>query len=632
MTDAQRKIFIENLNKFFELIEQGIKGETLENEEKIEKWGKNVYGRYRYALNGERKNNALPEEHVTLLKQKLKEKNITPEEYEKSKGKIKELTEILKQKEQQEEIVEVYTLEELKKIQEENDKKINTLRSKHTERYKKMYHLTEQEYKDIEQELNELIQKRKQINLLIEQQKCPETKEKSKEPTQYNKKITELMKTNQELQDTNQELEEQIKKYETNKTSLREEYSKKYEKRLEEKANEVKEKYEETLEIEKNKIKLECQRRINDKQNQIEELQQKLSNQENQRMKNERIIKEKQKEIILKLLCSNAEISIDRMKKELEYRNINAVNIRDVLRELKTEIPGLNKKINEEGKEFTYSLIGDAKKQLDEYRTWNICPTINAQENGTFSFIVRSDMHLNMNSSEDTIKRIFSPYLDFSSTQNNLPIIDLGDLADTRRPFTQQDWEKGNKEAIKYAYNFYKNYAKTINTAKNINHYTLFGNHDIHPYLAGVDPLEIIYEYSNNINLLGVSNGAFRIGKDKIGAFHDRPFGNIISFKDEHNKEKRNNIIYSDLSENVKKIANDYIYSLIGHYHFGAHNPQEQFSVINNGIENSLLFTAEIKDGQIEKMYVTELYLIDNVVRKSGYQTEIYNKQKTIKK
>ena len=35
---------------------------------------------------------------------------------EKSKGKIKELTEILKQKEQQEEIVEVYTLEELESV------------------------------------------------------------------------------------------------------------------------------------------------------------------------------------------------------------------------------------------------------------------------------------------------------------------------------------------------------------------------------------------------------------------------------------------------------------------------------------------------------------------------------------
>lgn len=629
MTDAQRKEFQENLNKYFEQLKQEIEGKTVEDPKKMDLWFKNLFGRYNYALSEDKKHYGLPKENLEKLIQKLNEMNITEEEYINAKGRRKNLIEILKQK--QEEIVEVYTLEELKKIQEENDKKINTLRSKHTERYKKMYHLTEQEYKDIEQELSELIQKRKQINILIEQQEI-KPKQPKKEPIQYNKKITELMKKNEEQQDRIRELEQQKKKHEEEKTTLREEYSNKYEKRLEEKSNEVKEKYEETLEIEKNRIKLECQRKINDKQNKIDELQEQLISQNKRKKTQEKLIKEQQKEIIIKLLCTNSDIKIDTIKNELEYRNLNTENIREILKELKTEIPGLNKKINEEGKEFTYSLNKDAKRELDEYKTWNICPTITTQENGTFSFIVRSDIHLNMNNSEDTIKKIFSPYLDFSTSQGNIPIIDLGDLADTRRPFTQQDWEKGSKEAIKYAYNFYKNYSKTINSANDIKHYTLFGNHDAHPYLAGVDPLEIIYEYSKNFNLLGISEGAFKIGQDKIGTFHDKPFGNIVPFKEEHNKEKRDEIIYDNLSENMKEIAKDYIYSLIGHYHFGAHNPQEQFSVINNGIENSLLFTAEIKDGQIEKMYVTELYLINNIVKKSGYQTEIYNKQKIIKK
>jgi len=625
VTDKQRKEFQENLNKYFELLKQEIEGKTIEDPNKMDLWFKNLFGRYNYALSEDKKRYGLPKENMEKLIQKLKEMNITEEEYVNAKGRRKELKKVLMQK--QEEIVEVYTLEELKKQKEEKDKKINILRSKHTERYKKMYHMTEEEFNSIGEQLKEAIQKRNEINKEIERLKP--RKETKKEPKEYNKKMTELMKTNQNQQDTIKEQEEQIKKYETEKAKIRKEYSDKYEKRLEEKSNEVKEKYEETLEIEKNKIKLECQRRINDKENQIEKLKQKLSNQENQRLKNEKIIKETQKEIILRLLCSNTEISIDKMIKELESKNMNSANIRDILIELKTEIPGLNKKINEDGQEFTYSLGKSAQTELDEYRTWNICPTISTQEDGTFSFIARADMHLNMNSSEDTIKKILYPYLNFSSAQNNIPIIDLGDLADTRRPFTQQDWEKGNKEAIRYAYNFYKNYAKTINTAKDIKHYTLFGNHDAHPYLAGVNPLEIVYEYSDNTNLLGISSGSFKIGKDKIGAFHDEPFRNIIK---EPDKAKRDEIIYSSLSEKIKEISNDYIYSLIGHYHFGAHNPQERFSVINNGIENSLLFTAEIKNGEIEKIYVTELYLIDNVVRKSGYQTEIYNKQKIIKK
>ena len=49
------------------------------------------------------------------------------------------------------------------------------------------------------------------------------------------------------------------------------------------------------------------------------------------------------------------------------------------------------------------------------------------------------------------------------------------------------------------------------------------------------------------------------------------------------------------------------------------HNIEKGFSIINNGLENSLLFTAEIKDGYVEKMFVTE-------VGKRDYQIEIYNR------
>ena len=58
----------------------------------------------------------------------------------------------------------------------------------------------------------------------------------------------------------------------------------------------------------------------------------------------------------------------------------------------------------------------------------------------------------------------------------------------------------------------------------------------------------------------------------------------------------------------------------------GKINPKEKFAVINNGIDNSLLFTADIKDGKVEKMYVKPLCRYGNKVVAVDYETEIYNR------
>ena len=237
-----------------------------------------------------------------------------------------------------------------------------------------------------------------------------------------------------------------------------------------------------------------------------------------------------------------------------------------------------------------------------------------------------------MTSSRDTIRKMMNPYLEYCAAKENMPIIDLGDLADTRRPFVIKDWENHDKEAIKQAYNFFKNYAQALNMAPEIKHYTLFGNHEDHPYLAGVDPIEIIYDYSKNFYLLGVGKGKFKIANDKIAVYHDKTWQNVIPATEQPDKEKRDEYIYKFLCEHMKKIASDYVYSLIGHYHFGKINPSENFAVINNGIETALMFTAEIKDNEIQKMFVKNIYTNNNQIQTSDYEIEIYNKEKKYNK
>ena len=328
---------------------------------------------------------------------------------------------------------------------------------------------------------------------------------------------------------------------------------------------------------------------------------------------------------VLRLLCTQENTTLEEIKKQLEERNITYDGIIDTLKELKNEIPGIVRTINEDGQKENYSIRINATKILDEYKQSTASPRISNTQDGIIEFIVRSDLHFKITSSEEAIKKIIDPYMEFCTINNNIPIIDLGDLAETLKGIKYISWKNFDKNTIKNAYKFYRNYAKSIQTAPNIKHYTLLGNHDEHPYLAGVDPLEILYEYSDNFVSLGVSSGSFKLGNDKIGVYHDKKWQNVIS-PEEYKKKEREEYLYEFICEETENIAKDYIYSLIGHYHFGKHNPNQNFSIINNGIESSLLFSAQIKDGHVEKMYVTELYLNGTQVKKSYYKTEIYNR------
>ena len=89
MTDAQRKEFQENLNKYFEQLKQEIEGKTVEDPKKMDLWFKNLFGRYNYALSEDKKHYGLPKENLEKLIQKLNEMNITEEEYINAKGRRK---------------------------------------------------------------------------------------------------------------------------------------------------------------------------------------------------------------------------------------------------------------------------------------------------------------------------------------------------------------------------------------------------------------------------------------------------------------------------------------------------------------------------------------------------------------
>lgn len=670
MTDAQRLIFKTRLNEFFNIIEQEIEGKKIENTGSIDLWAKNLCDRYRNLKKGVNPRHFLAKEHIETLTKKLDEKGITIDEFVETRGKREKIIEILKSKKQNNskedtisKTLEEYSIEELKNIQAKYDEEIVSLNQKHTQKYKNLYSLSDTKYEEIGKRLdtakksrkriNEIIEKKlkeqenvsgKQLELVdnsaleqenveiieipeIEEKKPAESKQKTRKQKTASEKITELMKEEAEKDKTIRELKSEIENYEKTKQDVNSKYQEIYERRISRKEEQLEQEYAEKYQTTKEKYikQLEDQKKKFEAYKQEQERQKITS--ENQ---NKNAI-DLQKQEIVKMLCTKDDISLADIRKQLENKNIKTDGIEDTIIKLKNEIPGIVKSISQDGTIFTYSIKNNATKQLEDYKKWDFSPKISTVYDGEVSFIVRSDLHLNMNSSEDTIKKILSPSMDYCAKNGNIPIIDLGDLAETMKEMKYISWKNMDKEAIKQAYKFYRNYAKAISTAKEIDHYTLLGNHDEHPFNAGVDPLAMLLEYSDNFKTLGIASGSFEIGNEKIAVYHDTSWQNIIKYSD-CPKQERDVIIYDYLCDEVKKIAQDYIYSLIGHYHFGAHNPEQNFTVVKNGIDNQLLFTAQVKEGHVEKMFATELIPYGQKLIKSNYQIEIYNRGRSITK
>lgn len=675
ITESQKLKFIENLNTFFNIVNKDVNGETAEKMKQLEIWAVNVSSRYVYTTQGIKKNMQLPKEYIEIIEKKLKEQGLTLDEFVETKGRRSNIVKLLKEKKEQSntnnnkedkmaKTLENYSIEELKKIQAKYDEEIVSLTQKHTQKYKNLYSLSDAKYEEIGKRLDLSKRSRKRINEIIEKKlnekedvterqlklieepnveenieiiEIPEVDEKQEkvENTQKkrkqknaNEKITELIKENAEKENEIEQLKNQLEELQQSKQKDISEYQENYERRLAERKQQLEEEFNKELERKTSMMEIDYKRETRQTKEELEETKRTFEEYKKQKDseldRQKRVLtnqvkdtKEKQQQIIVKLLCSTDNVSLETMKRFLENEKISTEGLENSLKELRNMIPGITRVISDE-ETPVYSLRVNAIKQLEQYKNDIVCPRISNVQDGKIEFVVRSDLHLDMTNSEDTLKRKLEPFMNFCAKRNNIPIIDLGDLAETMSGIKYTDWKNFNKGTARLAYKFYKNYAKAISSAPEIMHYTLLGNHDEHPYLVGVDPLEILSEYSDNFKSLGISRGSFKIGNDKIGVFHDKQWQNVVSYS-EYTKEERDEYIYDYLCEEAETIARDYIYSLFGHYHFGMHNIEKAFSVINNGLESSLLFTAEVKDGHVEKMFVTE-------VGKRNYQIEIYNR------
>jgi hypothetical protein len=654
MREKNIQIFNTNLEKYIKLINGTMEETELEDIKKFDLWIKNLYGRYAYAKSGDHKGYQLAQEHMDKLLETLNNLDITEEEYKNAKGNRKKLNDIYKMKHNvnnnqktQNINYDAMTLEELEEKIDKNIGQIIDLKKKETERYKQLYGNPSETLEEIHNQIKKLKEENKKICNVInkkkEQIKQPNEIDITRPKSSYQQRMISLIEENDTLEQQIEELKQEKAEYENrikeirgnyenrlngNKDKLEKEYQKKLETQTEKIAAEYdKKSYEET---EKHSRILEEERKkyneiIQKQQNQSENNLRKLQNQFKEDKKQEKEELEDIKIQIIRLIKQKGKITIDEIVDSINSNKPKDEKIKkakEALNTLRILIPGI-KRTTKNG-ELAFEKQKSAHSELDKYKNLELYPSIYNDYNGEVKFIVRSDLHININSKESDIKRLFHPYLNYCSINNNIPIIDLGDVIDGTVKF--QKCKKNDIEHIESAYTFYKNYAKAINEAPKIKHYMLLGNHDAYAYQTGIDPQEIINEYSCNIENLGLDKGAFEIANDKICVYHAKlPSKKIVNAKTPQEKDE---IIYNSICQEIDEITKDYIYSLIGHFHIAMNNPLMRFSTIGNGIDNSLLFEAEINHGHVEKMFVQELIMTnDNRIRPSSYKTEIYNRR-----
>lgn len=613
VTEEQKKVFADCLNDSFN-------ENTKKNEETYKRttqWLKNVYYKYIHST--------LPEEHKTTLELRLKKRKITIEEFIDTKGSIDSLQELAKSKKSQkkaatqkentkqeeivnpevvekpveeiQKVIETPVVEEIvetkkektikEQLTEERDKlevRIHELERCHSKKHRTLNHITDEEYEIKCNELKELTKQRLEINRKLDEIKVAEEKPK-KEKEAVTKKMEELVIQGKKKDIEINKLKEEILKYKEERSYIKKKYEEEYDKKFEVYSTQLKEEYD-------NKLEKEVEKQIS-KANQ----------------KSENTL-ELQKAHILRMLLKNGTVSIDEIKMQLEKSKVSAANLDAAINELRIRIPGITRYYDLNEKEIVFSINNNALHKWNDLETNKTCPRISNSFEGPVRFIEHTDLHIDLKSTEDQLKRKFEPTFDYASEKNDLStIINTGDIADTLNGITRGDWINHDKEAIEQAINFFKNFAKVLATVPRIKYYFLFGNHEKHIYLAGIDPLEIIYDYCDNFIPLGVNKGSFMIGNDKIGVFHEVQGAGKIN----------------QMAEKVPELAPDCIYSLIGHYHAGIHKPLNGCSFIRAGIDNPLLFRANLEDGKITLLTAKELILKNNKFECSQTETELYN-------
>jgi len=614
VTEEQKKIFNDFLNNIF--------NETInknnETYQKTNQWLKNMY--YRYI------NNTLPGEHRLALEARLRRRNISVNEFLETQGKIELLQELSKEKkadkkkakelenqnkiiketpvETKPEVIEespveaksdenkvtetkTDTIEDLEKLRDELDKRITCLKSKITKRNRALYRLTDEACEEIEKQIDEAEQKIKEINKKIAELTPKKEKETINDATQ--KKIEKLVNENRQKDDEILALKNEIEKFRKERVS----YSTRY-----------REEAERTIAIYKKETDEQFATKLE------EEVQRQISraNQKNSQTKGLQVAH------IKRLLLRHESISLNDIKYSLEKSKVSTANLDDAINELRTKIPGIIKTIDITEQNPIFSISTSAMDRWEALKNNPTCPRISNIFDGTVGFLEHSDIHANLKSTEDDLKRMFEPSFELSSEKGNMPIINLGDLCDTLKEIEYEKWINHDKETIELAYKFFKNFAKTLATAPEIKYYFLEGNHERHLYLAGIDILEIMYEYCNNLIPLGAEQSTFMIGNDKIGVFHGIPG---LTKSDRYNSTKA--------VKKLSKYIEEYIYSLISHYHVGIHRPLFGYSMVNNGIDNGILFSANVQDGNIQQLYACNFNLKNNKLQCNDSSIELYN-------
>lgn len=586
VTEEQKKLFNGKLGVVLNIENINISDE---NRKKHITWLKNVY--YKYL------NNTLPEEHKKDLENNLQRRNISHEEFLETKGNLDMFITLYKSKEEPKQ----ETIEELEKLQNELAK----LSKKHTPKGKNLYRLTDEEYNEIGKQISELEEKIKEISKKLSEKTPKEEIKEEKVTSNAQKKIEELIVTNKQKDAEIVELKNELAKQREERAF----YSNKY-----------REEAERELEIHKKQLEDEfnkkCDKIVRDKVR-------------------EKIIKNTEKEnetttlkkyAIKNLMLSKGIVTLEEIDFKLKNMGISTDKLDVVINELRNEIPGITKVLDENGEFRSYSLSKNAKDRLENLKKDKICLTLSNVYTGEVKFILRADMHLTENSL-DVLKSHFDPYYNFSAANDNIPIIDLGDIGNHPKKTRKELWEVQDKKVTSFLYTFYQNYAKALAMAPKTMHYTEFGNHDEDAYLLGIDPIEIILNNCDNFKFLGINESAIKIGNDKIGLYHkietpEMPKINIKKHRD-----------FARLIHEDKNLANsifkDYIYCLIGHYHIGAHNPLLGFSMIKNGVENPLLVSVEVNEGNIERITIQKL---TKGFKCNDYETEVYNSSMQYKK
>ena len=591
ITDKQKELFNGKLGVILDIENNGISDE---NRKKHITWLKNVYYKY---LNG-----TLPEEHKKDLEDNLQKRNITREEFLETKGNLELFIELYKSKEEPKE----ETLEELEALYNEVNDSITKLEQQHTPRQKVFRRKTDEEYEEEGKQIELLKEKRKEIKKKIEELSPKEEIKEEKTSDCAQKKIEELISDKKRKEAEIIELKNELAKQREERAY----YSNKY-----------REEAERELEIHKKQLEEEFDKKLK------EEVEEKIS----KANKKELETKELQKIYIRKLLFKGESFSLEDIKFKLKTAKIPTSKLDIAFNELRVEIPGIIKQIDKDGLMQTYSMGAKANDRLETLRGYSSCPRISNVFDGTVKFIIDPDPHILLESTEDELKKAREPYLQYSSSNKNIPIVGLGDYGDTYKNIKPERWKAMDPEAMKYSYHFYETFAKVIATAPNIKNYLLFGNHDEHPFLVGIDPIEIMNNNCNNITFLGLDKGEFMLGNDKIGVFHGLEEVPISNYRKKGlSKEQVYQQNYEDICAEINNVIKDNIYVLIAHYHMGIHNPMKNFSLVFE----PLLCTAEIEDGHVKRMFVQGLNLTkkENNFIEDPYQIEIYNSSYQYKK